>query len=202
MRIFSTPDPACVVCGEVLSLPTGRLESPCGHFYCPDCTINLVVSYTSKQFVSSVFQCCPSPKPPIPAQSVHRFIDETLRQRLDEKLVEANTPLESRIYCPQDNCRKFIDPAWITPAARAMGSMICPNIVCRADLCLGCTELAHRGVDCERQADDTQASKIQMQFGWGRCPGCRYVIEKIDGCSHVTCTKCGEEFSYSPMARN
>ncbi|KLU91100.1 hypothetical protein MAPG_09623 [Magnaporthiopsis poae ATCC 64411] len=30
-----------------------------------------------------------------------------------------------------------------------------------------------------------------------RCPGCRWPIEKNDGCSHMTCTMCSYEFCYS-----
>ncbi len=159
-------------------------------------------AYTSKKVASSPFHCCPSPSLPIPPQYVHRFISAALRQLLDEKMVEANTPLESRIYCPQESCGKFIDPARVTPAARAAGSVICAMNTSRATICLACKELLHRGVDCERYADDTQASKSQAQFGWGRCPGCRFVVEKVDGCNSVSCTRCGLGFTYSPMARN
>lgn len=174
------------------------MESPCGHSYCSPCTVNLVEAYTSERNPSSPLRCCPSPKLPIPPEYVRRFINTTLRQRLDEKLLEANTPLGSRVYCPQGNCRKFITPVMITSAARAAKAVICPNDMCRANICLGCKELAHRGINCERHADDTQASKIQRQFGWGRCPGCRYVVEKVDGCNNVSCTRCGTRFTYSP----
>ncbi|KAF9441145.1 hypothetical protein P691DRAFT_813542 [Macrolepiota fuliginosa MF-IS2] len=194
--------PSCIVCNDELFSLTGRLETPCGHFYCPGCVLNLVENYTSQSFPLAPLRCCPAPLAPIPTQSVHRFIDNTLRVALEEKIIEAETPFDRRIYCPQDACRKFIDPARVTPAARAVGSVTCPNARCRVSICLGCRELVHQGISCERYADDTQATKIQRQFGWGRCPGCRFVVEKVDGCSSVSCTRCGLGFTYAPMARN
>lgn len=195
-------NPSCIVCTEELLSLTGRLETPCGHFYCPQCALNLVEEYISRSFPSAPLRCCPQPQPPIPPRHVHRFINDTLRRALDEKTTEAETPFDRRIYCPQDTCRKFIDPARVTPAARATGSVTCPNGRCRASICLRCRGLAHAGVDCDRHADDTEATRIQRQFGWGRCPGCRFVVEKVDGCNSVSCTRCGRGFTYTPMARN
>lgn len=194
-------DPTCIVCADVLSL-TGRLEMPCGHLYCPGCTLNLVETYTSQVFPPGPLRCCPDPHPPIPPRHVHRFIDSALRTKLDEKIAEAETPYDQRIYCPRENCKKFINPARITPAARGTGSIICPSNICRANICLGCKQLAHHGINCQKNADDIQATTIQKQFGWGRCPGCGFVVEKIDGCNSVSCSRCGRGFTYAPLARN
>ncbi|KAF9447653.1 hypothetical protein P691DRAFT_104923 [Macrolepiota fuliginosa MF-IS2] len=194
--------PLCIVCNDELSSLAGRLETPCGHFYCPGCVSSLVKTYISQPFPLAPLRCCPGPLAPIPPWFVYRFIDNALRMALGEKIIEAETPFDRRIYCPQDDCRKFIDLARVAPAARAIGSITCPNTKCRVSICLGCRELVHQGVSCERNADDTQATKIQRQFGWGRCPGCRFVVEKVSGCSSVSCTRCGLGFTYAPMARN
>lgn len=35
-----------------------------------------------------------------------------------------------------------------------------------------------------------------QEFTLQRCPTCRYVIDKIDGCNHVKCTNCKAEFCW------
>ncbi|KAJ3574110.1 hypothetical protein NP233_g1985 [Leucocoprinus birnbaumii] len=118
--------PTCVVCFGELS-PVGRVEVPCGHYYCPGCARSLVDTYVAQPFPAGPLRCCPAPNPPISPRHVLRFLDNNKREQLEEKLVEAETPYDQRIYCPQDTCRKFIDPARVTPSARAAGSVICPN---------------------------------------------------------------------------
>ncbi|KAF9450773.1 hypothetical protein P691DRAFT_788583 [Macrolepiota fuliginosa MF-IS2] len=180
--------PSCIVCDDELDSIARRLETPCGHFYCQGCTLDLVETFTSQRFPPAPFRCCPDPHPPIPPYLVDRLISGNLRRILEEKTVEANTPLDQRIYCPDDACRQFIDPASITPAVRVAGSVMCSGLGCRVSICLECKELVHGGVSCEGNADDTQAVKIQRQFGWGRCPGCRFIVEKNNGL--VSSEKC------------
>lgn len=170
---------------------------PCGHIYCPDCTKELVKIYTSQPFPKGLLRCCPHPKPSISLHHVNRFVIVYLRTELKEKLKEAETPHDQRIYCPQENCKKFINPDRITPIVKRVGYINCPNDACRVRICLDCKDLIHIGVDCGTHADDSQAKRIQTQYGWSRCPGCRFVIEKVSGCDHVLCTRCGRDFTYS-----
>ncbi|KXN85221.1 hypothetical protein AN958_11496 [Leucoagaricus sp. SymC.cos] len=159
--------PTCLVCDdELLVLPTGRLETPCGHYYCARCARDLVEFYISQPFPSGPLRCCPAPHPLIPPRSINRFLDDEMRRTLEEKIAEAETPYDRRIYCPQEGCRKFVDPARVTPAARVAGSVTCPRRTCRANICLQCKQLVHRGVGCEKNADDKEAAMIQRRFGW------------------------------------
>ncbi|XP_006455679.1 hypothetical protein AGABI2DRAFT_121576 [Agaricus bisporus var. bisporus H97] len=109
----SEPDPECIVCATDLS-PPNRVQMPCGHIYCPDCTKELVKIYTSQPFPKGLLRCCPHPKPSISLHHVNRFVTVYLRTELKEKLKEAETPHDQRIYCPQENCKKFINPDRIT----------------------------------------------------------------------------------------
>ncbi|KAF7759924.1 hypothetical protein Agabi119p4_11619 [Agaricus bisporus var. burnettii] len=110
-------DPECIVCATDLS-PPNRVQMPCGHIYCPDCTKELVKIYTSQPFPKGLLRCCPHPKPSISLHHVNSFIAVYLRTELKEKLKEAETPHDSRIYCPQENCKKFINPDRITPIVK------------------------------------------------------------------------------------
>lgn len=170
---------------------------PCGHIYCPDCTKTLVKTYISLPFPNSLFRCCPHPKPSITTQDIDPFISSSLLKNLNEKLKEAQTPLNQRIYCPQENCRKFIKPERITITVKKIGYIKCPRNSCKVRICLGCKALIHIGVDCDTYADNSQAKVIQRQFGWSRCPGCRFVVEKISGCNEILCARCGSSFTYS-----
>lgn len=49
----------------------------------------------------------------------------------------------------------------------------------------------HRGV-----CDDNGVNFLEDRFNFRRCGKCRFVVEKNQGCNHMTC-RCGHQFCYS-----
>eukprot|EP01054_Gregarina_sp_Poly1_P000933 Gregarina_sp_Poly_1__932@NODE_1224_length_4723_cov_22_137672_g833_i0_p2_GENE_NODE_1224_length_4723_cov_22_137672_g833_i0NODE_1224_length_4723_cov_22_137672_g833_i0_p2_ORF_typecomplete_len116_score2_55IBR/PF01485_21/0_083IBR/PF01485_21/8_1e08_NODE_1224_length_4723_cov_22_137672_g833_i0162509 len=74
--------------------------------------------------------------------------------------------------------------------------LVASCINCEARVCVSCQQLEHpRGLCFEDGA--TRAVRTQAASrGWGTCPGCRAVVEKIQGCNHIIC-RCKCEFCYS-----
>merc|ERR1712150_241428 len=44
-------------------------------------------------------------------------------------------------------------------------------------------------------------SNFGYNEGWGRCPSCRLIVNKGDGCFHMTCV-CGRHFNWSEARDN
>ncbi|KAI9019881.1 hypothetical protein DFJ74DRAFT_141126 [Hyaloraphidium curvatum] len=43
---------------------------------------------------------------------------------------------------------------------------------------------------------DAAFNAIADREGWKKCPFCGIMVEKVDGCNHITCTRCRNHFCY------
>ncbi len=68
----------------------------------------------------------------------------------------------------------------------------CPR--CQFQICFDCLMPWHPYVRCEEAAEE-QIRTWAKGRDCCRCPACHVLIERIDGCNHVTC-KCGHEFCW------
>ena len=75
------------------------------------------------------------------------------------------------------------------------GLMHCVNGNCRADLCSRCGVLYHMNKTCEQYAAemklktsgaDEEFDKLTKLKKWCKCPNCGLVIERTEGCYHMT----------------
>ncbi|GLT46213.1 hypothetical protein SLA2020_199860 [Shorea laevis] len=78
----------------------------------------------------------------------------------------------------------------------------CP--FCHRLFCAQCNVPWHQGIDCkefqrlnedERGREDLTLRKLAKENKWGRCPRCKYYVERTEGCPHITC-RCGFQFCY------
>ena len=69
---------------------------------------------------------------------------------------------------------------------------------CTKQICILCGQTSH-GEGNEGKCESMHESKIiamaKENKKWTRCTKCRYVLERIDGCDHMTC-KCGAQFCF------
>eukprot|EP01026_Neomeris_dumetosa_P049068 TRINITY_DN425_c0_g1_i7.p1 TRINITY_DN425_c0_g1~~TRINITY_DN425_c0_g1_i7.p1 ORF type:complete len:311 (-),score=20.12 TRINITY_DN425_c0_g1_i7:140-1021(-) len=80
---------------------------------------------------------------------------------------------------------------------------------CQAKVCTSCYELRHDGLTCsefsqlkggcEVNTDMMLLYEMAEQLGYGQCPSCKSLIEKIDGCDHIVC-QCGADFNIDRSA--
>jgi len=96
----------------------------------------------------------------------------------------------------------------------------CP--LCKNRFCLSCQVIYHQGITCteyqrklvlssylnflhpgqvgpdavkQKKFEDLLFKQMLARKEWKRCPGCRAVVDKEDGCDHMIC-RCGCEFCY------
>lgn len=78
--------------------------------------------------------------------------------------------------------------------------LICPR--CRLALCLSCLRPWHEGVSCKK---NQKTDKLLKSWAKGylpgqpkaqKCPKCKIYIERISGCDHMSCTRCGTRFCF------
>jgi E3 ubiquitin-protein ligase RNF144 len=70
----------------------------------------------------------------------------------------------------------------------------CPD--CRRLFCAQCKVSWHAGIECrefqelskdEREREDIMVMDLAKTKKWKRCPRCKFYVEKIDGCLHISC---------------
>ncbi|KAK4182698.1 hypothetical protein QBC35DRAFT_395430 [Podospora australis] len=179
------------------------LSLPCGHAHCPSCLVRGFITAT-KTLPFQPALCC-SPQAILPPAAFRPFFPSIQVADYRAKLSEYLSP--SKFYCHHPTCSAFIPPILRSRGKQAKCR------VCSRKTCVACRGRAHMGA-CpdEALAQEARAKRIKQQekatrallhtMRWKPCPRCRRVVEKIDGCDHISCLcgchwcyRCGKELS-------
>ena len=188
---------SCTACLSPLAIKD-LIETPCRHRYCPDC-LHTLFKRAMKDETLFPPACC-GDKIPIGMASKHlpkRFIRHYKAKSLELKI-------RNKTYCHKPACSAFIAPHSIHN-----GHAHCQR--CGSVTCGVCKSAWHYG-RCTH-ADDLELFELAKTAAWKRCPECRRIVERNEGCDHMTyvvsrCTqdavmltqsscRCGSEFCYS-----
>lgn len=180
----------CGICME--AKPVEKMfENPnCSHSFCVNC-VGKFVAVKVQENRSTVN--CPYPKcngiwEPYDCSS---FIPKDLLDRWENAVCE-NTVLSSeKFYCPFKDCSAML----VNDEKEAVvTSSECPH--CHRLFCAECMVSWHAGVDCkefqslkdgERGREDILAMELAKNKKWKRCPKCSFYVERIVGCTRITC---------------
>ena len=66
---------------------------------------------------------------------------------------------------------------------------------CGQNMCFKCGAVSHKGVSCNN-VGDAELRNYMILNGVVKCPKCGFGTEKIDGCNHMTCTKCKHDWCW------
>lgn len=190
------PDPSgqqsCPICYDNISSP---LHLGCGHVYCAPCMRHFLTSaLDSGQFpltcMGDESQC----KVPIPIPTIQQFLPPTSFNRLLEVVFNVHIsrhPQEFK-YCKTPDCNQIYRST--DPNNMVVGQ--CPS--CFSSICTSCHDDVHDGMNCAeskrqagRVAEEERETEAWLAAHGGlvkKCPTCQALIEKVDGCNHMTCT--------------
>ncbi|XP_028796257.1 probable E3 ubiquitin-protein ligase RNF144A [Neltuma alba] len=188
----------CGICMEDKAMENMfRDNKSCEHVFCSDCMASYVASKL-KENISSMVKC-PDPKcrsiiEPLFCRSI---IPDELFERWENAVCENLILGSQKFYCPFKDCSAML----VDDGDEVVTSSECPN--CRRLFCAQCKVTWHAGMDCtefqSQKADQTHNDDLLKELAknkrWRRCPRCRFFVEKIDGCSHISC-RCGNQFCY------
>ncbi|KAL2866842.1 Rcat domain-containing protein [Aspergillus lucknowensis] len=183
----------CLVCHE-RKAPEQLVELPCRHRQCVDCILEVVDHYLKGRRLFSNF-CCQEVKP---VEAILPLIPEHQRSAYADKIEEHKLPHHKLWYCPDPSCGK-----WIRPRKKLVVGSMLPRFIrlthacpfCNMPICLSCRGCGHRG-RCPPDKSREMLLALAKRRGWKRCYRCGALVEKVDGCDHVTC-RCGAEICYT-----
>lgn len=143
---------------------------PCVHRYCHTC-MEKVFENAIKDETMFPPSCCGIR---IPTKQVQRHLSKPLMRMFKARQPELST--RNRTYCHRARCSAFIAPHSIHN-----GQAFCQK--CGAVTCNKCRNQSHFGA-CH-EGDEASLFELIRSTDWKRCPDCRRMVEKNDGCDHI-----------------
>ncbi|KAG9566025.1 hypothetical protein KCU71_g6466, partial [Aureobasidium melanogenum] len=171
---------SCQACLE--RLPRSEtLPAPCGDSYCTDC-MTALFEHAVREEAMYPPRCCGQT---IPLDSVRSIISSELAVTFAKKAMEFDTT--NRTYCSNTACSQFIPNDRINDDVAVCDA-------CNHRTCSICKGNAHQD-DCP----EDETTQLALQLGdtqqWQRCNDCRSLVERSEGCNHITC-RCRAQFCY------
>lgn len=181
----------CPICYDSVSSPH---QLGCGHTYCVACLRHLISSaLESDQLPLTCLGDEARCRVPIAIPTIQQFLPPASFNRLLETAFDAyiaKHPEEFK-HCKTPDCTQIYRAL---QASAAPQTLHCPS--CFSAVCNGCHEDTHDGLSCaESKARRNPAEQERLNDVWiasqgGRvkkCPQCSVLIEKLEGCNHMTC---------------
>lgn len=188
----------CSICLQKITAKNVIVVRKCNHYYCKGCIIKYILETISN---SMKHIKCPDPKcgKIITHNLVKELIDPSIFEMYDIRLMNLCIEMSNDMtYCPKIDCLK------ICVKEDCSNKVNC--VVCYNQFCFLCKNIyTDKNHICNKNDLLNKISKdIADAYAYNKytvkpCPNpkCRYIIEKIDGCNRVTCTRCTTEFCWS-----
>jgi len=188
----------CPICFEENIQPTNVfIISQCSHAYCMDC----IREYLNSNILSkNVNIPCPTPKCTSFFQydQIKYIVDPLVFAKYEEftfNIFLMKSP--NYKWCPNPNCGNVVYGEVDNPRCK------CSNINCNFDFCFNCEVEWHHNSTChqyqiwriENKLVDTTYSVWTKKADTKKCPKCKSIIEKNEGCNHIMC-HCGYNFCW------
>ncbi|XP_066359852.1 E3 ubiquitin-protein ligase RSL1-like [Miscanthus floridulus] len=174
----------------------------CAHAFCTACLSGYISAKTQGGRISDVKcpgdgeDCCNVLDPELCQGIISGEAFEAWCAALCMSMVEG---AGNFCYCPFNDCSEILvdDRGGDVPGSE------CP--ACRRLFCARCRVPWHAGISCAEYGQLAPGDKgkedlvvLEMAKGekWKRCPQCKFLVDKRDGCVHITC-RCGFHFCYA-----
>ncbi|CAD8194525.1 unnamed protein product [Paramecium pentaurelia] len=113
-------------------------------------------------------------------------------QELYTKYIKCHQNLEiamnpNKAWCPTINCNNVIE--------FKQQSTISTCAYCKVEVCKLCKQRSHPLQTCEENLQQV-LNEWQENRDTQQCPRCKIIVEKINGCNHMTCQFCQHEWCW------
>lgn len=201
------PNEVAPECGICIMEAENPLPLGCSHVFCTAC-LHQQLEMGLKNFANLQKNLkCPIAECPYIMRDADILLvaggDDEYVHRFHSALTKLAMDKDKNIkYCPVQNCGAPIELA--RPDKQIIECSVCHNRYCSE--CSFSHEMQSPCGRSEADSHNIRNRENEEQFQqWARthtkpCPGCRKLIEKNDGCNHMTCRRdaggCGHEFCW------
>jgi hypothetical protein len=177
-------DKRCTICFDRAVRP---FQLPCGHLYCAACLKTyLLSSPDNKSYPVRCLGNDANCSELISLQTARKVLnpsqfDSVVKGAFHSYIL--GRPQEFH-FCPTPDCEQVYRHG-------PQDTFIqCPS--CTVRICPACHVEYHEGVLCRDydEIGDKAFAAWAKERGVKHCPGCKIPIEKVEGCNHLTCSRC------------
>eukprot|EP01017_Pseudomicrothorax_dubius_P006944 TRINITY_DN12084_c0_g1_i1.p1 TRINITY_DN12084_c0_g1~~TRINITY_DN12084_c0_g1_i1.p1 ORF type:complete len:234 (-),score=23.10 TRINITY_DN12084_c0_g1_i1:459-1061(-) len=179
----STPRHICLICyshiGNQENCVPGmpRLEGR-EHDICYDCFREHLISKINGAKVDKIY--CPHCMANVDEATIQSIVCPDLYVKYKRYKLNLDVTLNPLArWCPLDGCGNVI-----MLSATTDKSGTCSR--CMTEICASCSRKIHQGKTCDEMIGADLKSWAK-NVSLAKCPKCRMMVEKIDGCNHMTC---------------
>ena len=184
----------CPACTDDVDVGTDVVLRECGHKWHIECLNKCFeVALSNKQHFPP--RCCRNVlhrnRGCIDYEPIKTQLDNDVVALWDERAEEWLS--KDPTYCQTKGCTG----GFISQAQIKSRSAHC--LVCERDTCVECKAPASAHINGSHPNMLSKEDEALMEEkNWKQCPNlrCRKVLERTDGCDHMTCSECGEQFCY------
>lgn len=190
-------DGTCSICYE--DYPKEELYSlPCGHAFCKGCWVSYIETKVGEGIhrIECQQEKC---KCILPVTCIKDFCAKGVYENLLKFITDTQQSISNELkICPNPRCSKPLNVIGVGP--RYCDIMKCTH--CRTEFCIKCFAKSHAPATCaqiELWGNVTNEDIIERRLLGDKrklCPRCNFIIEKNEGCNHMTCLKCRHEFCW------
>ena len=166
----TTTTQTCAACGDDV-LHNEMMNLSCGHSYCGDCVVGLVMTALDSDsgFPPS---CCL----PIKLETLSGHISPDLIRRYKQKQYKIADACI--LLCATNGCKTLLFPQDIE-GAKGHCKTCCRNT------CRNCKSQWNDGHSCNEGKERERLEKLAKENGWQTCYTCRTVVSISFGCNHM-----------------
>ncbi|CDW71692.1 ibr domain containing protein [Stylonychia lemnae] len=180
----------CEICFEEDSI-FNLVRLNCGHSYCEDCLKIMAIYLIDMTGEIHKLKC---PNSQCPAVLARNVIEDLLDSQQYQKylgLVQNHELVlnKDKRFCPTPDCSNILEKSSFIISSK----VLCNK--CNNNICFDCQSIWHQGKSC-RQFQKEQNLSWALENEVQKCPKCKVMIEKNDGCDHMTCYNCQHYFCW------
>ncbi|CAM9336419.1 unnamed protein product [Chrysoparadoxa australica] len=168
---------------------------PCAHYFCRECWETYLLTKV-QEGPTCIYTACPEHKcPQIVSESIFKeFLPTDAFKRYEQFSLYSFVDINKKLrFCPGKNCTKI-----------GQAPISCPHVKCDCGevFCFKCGEEAHEPAGCaeltrwKEKCQNESETANWILANTKKCPKCNTRIEKNQGCNHMTCRQCKEEFCW------
>ena len=179
----------CEICSNAYISNSDNTLNACGHSFCNDCWYNFISIKIRENKISSI-------------KCLDYVCQEKLSDNFINKIINSNEELVKKYekfkleieiinnpnkkFCPIPNCDSYLELKDNNNNVKCSNGHL---------LCFNCLKEPHEGSSCNNILDNSLI-EFSKKHLIKKCPNCSIITEKIEGCNHITCSKCNYQWCW------